>query len=96
MVVDGLVTDLRTGPLGAGSWRAYYGSYESQKDPNVDGTYSVDGNLYTEQTASAYCDTPGTYTWTYDGENLTFEASGEDECAARERVYLGRTYTKSD
>jgi hypothetical protein len=52
------------------------------------GTYHIDGNLYTD-TATNWSECPwlATYTWTYDGRNLTFQVVGEDKCSNRQRSY---------
>lgn len=56
--------------------------------PNETGTYSVDGSLYTvTSTDFTRCPPPATYTWTYDGENLTFQVFGEDTCSDRQQTY---------
>ena len=65
-------------------------------DPGLVGTYSVDGDLYTEAIVNyAPCRFPGTCAWTYDGQNLTFHLDGEDDCGARVAAYDGKTFTKS-
>ncbi len=62
----------------------------------VEGTYSVDGSLYTEETSNfSGCPFPGTYTWAYDGQDLTFQLFDEDECGVRRAAYDGQTYTRS-
>jgi hypothetical protein len=57
--------------------------------PYSRGTYSIDGNLYTED---MMCHFPATYTWAYDGQNLTFKLFGEDECEPRKGTYTNMGY----
>ncbi len=77
-----------------GSWLYFFGSLEI---PEVEGTYSVDGNLYTETSVSdPSCPFPATYTWTYDSQNLAFQLFGEDLCGPRRGAYDGQTYIKSE
>lgn len=60
----------------------------SSSRPYETGTYSIDGNLYTvTSTDLTYCPPPATYTWTYDGQTLTFQVMGEDTCSDRQRTY---------
>ena len=76
-----------------GTWLYFYGNLEA---PEVEGTYSVDGNLYTETSASdPACPFPASYTWSYDGQNLTFQLVGEDKCDPRKSAYDSQTYIKS-
>ena len=55
------------------------------------GTYSVDGNRWTEAGGQDNCQ-PATYVWTFDGSNLTFKLQGKDECAARSASLDGHTF----
>ena len=58
------------------------------KAPLGRGTYTVDGNLYTDtSTDRPGCPWPVTHAWTYDGENLAFQVAGEDRCADRQQTY---------
>ena len=62
---------------------------------SADGTYSVDGDLYTELTNNS--DTPGgnvpaSYRWAWDGEQLRFSASGVDEDGYRRSIYTEHVY----
>lgn len=68
------------------TWSAfYYGE-------NVDeGTYSVSGNLYTQET-SKVCTSPATYEWAFDGTNLNFKLQGEDSCDIRKASFDGQTF----
>ena len=75
-----------------GTWGFFAGKVEL---PTLKGTYSVDGNLYTDTSADyPECPFPGTYTWTYDGKNLAFQLFGEDKCEVRKADYDGQTYIK--
>ncbi len=72
------------------------------RTPYVAGTYRVEGNLYTETSAtgtgSAFCEaSSATYAWTFDGKALTFQAVGKDDCAERQRTYESPLkWTKAD
>jgi hypothetical protein len=77
-----------------GTWLYYF---EDLTSPEVKGTYSIDGNLYTETSANdPACPFPATYKWTYDGLKLTFNLVGEDKCEGRKSAYDGQTYVKSE
>jgi hypothetical protein len=77
-----------------GTWLYFFGNL---KVPEVKGTYSVDGDLYTETSCSdPACPFPATYKWTYDGQNLTFQLVGGDQCGPRRSAYDGQTYVKSE
>jgi hypothetical protein len=69
---------------------------DNREVPAVSGTYSVDGNLYTETSSDlpACPSFPATYTWAFDGQNLSFELHGTDECGIRRFHYDGRTYIR--
>ena len=70
-----------------GTWSYFQGQSQS---PVVFGTYSIDGDLYTDETNSdPDCPFPGTYTWPYDGGTLTFRLV-EDECDGRPGAYVQR------
>jgi len=76
-----------------GTWAYYFYNLEA---PEVEGTYSVDGGLYTETSASdPACPFPASYKWSYDGQKLTFQLFGEDKCGPRKGAYDGQTYIKS-
>jgi hypothetical protein len=56
--------------------------------PYLRGTYSIDGNLYTETSiTSADCPWPATYAWAFDGRTLAFQVVGEDRCGDRQQTY---------
>ena len=76
-----------------GTWRYFEGNLEV---PSVQGKYGVNGNLYTEisHDYSLSPNIPATYTWTYDGQKLTFHLWGEDKIAHRKSVYDDQTYIK--
>ena len=76
-----------------GTWRYYEGNPEK---PDVQGKYSINGNLYTEETHNSASDpkVPATYTWTYDGQKLTFKLVGEDVIPHRKGVYNRSTWIK--
>ena len=61
------------------------------RTPYIAGTYSIEGNLYTEtsttSTSQYLCESSATYAWTFDGKTLTFQVVGEDECPDRQRTY---------
>ena len=58
------------------------------KETYATGTYSIDGNLFIETSTDVPgCPSPATYTWTYDGQTLTFQAVGEDQCSDRQSTY---------
>ena len=68
-------------------------------DVYSEGTYSVDGDLFTFVTDS-FCKGPSgvnesaTYTWTQDGDTVTMTLEGEDGCTARVEV-VARGFEKS-
>ena len=80
-----------------GTWAWFAGDMEV---PTVTGTYSVDGNLYTETSSDPSsdhaCPSPATYRWNFDGQNLSFALHGQDNCSGRRMVYDGRTYVRSE
>jgi hypothetical protein len=78
-----------------GTYR-YYWSADYSGEPTVQGKYGVNGNLYTEMTHDYPTSPkiPATYTWTYDGQKLTFHLWGKDVNAHRKSVYDGQTYIK--
>lgn len=65
-------------------------------EDSIQGNYGITCNLYTEMTHDSPGDRniPVTYTWTYDGQKLTFHLWGEDLLAHRKGVYDGQTYLK--
>lgn len=68
----------------------------------VRGTYSVDGDTYTEESNDAGCtDVPKSFKYTFDGTNLTFnyiDNPEEDTCGGggRRADFDNVTYTLSD
>jgi hypothetical protein len=68
----------------------------------VTGTYSVDGDTYTEESNNAGCtDVPRSFKYTFDGKNLTFSYVGnpaEDTCGGggRRSDFDNVTYTLSE
>jgi hypothetical protein len=76
-----------------GTWRGFEGDVDK---PIISGKYATNGNLYTEMTHDypGSPKIPATYTWTYDGQKLTFHLWGEDVNGHRKSVYDGQTYTK--
>ena len=63
--------------------------------PDVEGDYSIDGDLYTEETHNTNDPkVPATYIWAYDGQKLTFKLVGEDVIPHRKGVYNRSTWIK--
>jgi hypothetical protein len=62
----------------------------------VRGTYSVDGNIFTETSNDAGCKTNVDFTYTFDGTNLTFNYVGDPDddmgCAGRHADFNDVTY----
>ena len=60
------------------------------------GTYSVEGNLYTEDTDYLPCRDAriASYTWTFDGERLVFRLVGEDGCKERRNSLDGVAWVR--
>jgi len=69
-----------------GTWRGFEGDVAV---PVISGKYATNGNLYTEMTHDYPTSPkiPATYTWTYDGQKLTFHLWGEDVNAHRKSVF---------
>lgn len=65
-------------------------------EDSVQGKFGITCNLYTEMTHNSPGDrnVPVTYTWTYDGQKLTFHLWGEDLIPHRKGVYDGQSYIK--
>lgn len=64
----------------------------------VEGTYSVNGNTYTEESNNHGCSTPMKFKYTFDGINLNFNYVGnprEDPCDGRRADFDNQTYTLS-
>jgi hypothetical protein len=74
-----------------GTWAFYWkvlSTDVSKRTPFGRGTYTVDGNLYTDTTTDwPDCPWPVTYNWTFDGQTLAFQVVGEDKCADRQQTY---------
>ena len=61
---------------------------------DIDGVYTVTGNQIVMQDDYAPCkDMVGTYTWTYDGEGLSFTTI-DDKCRDRKNVVEWGTWLK--
>jgi len=68
------------------TWKyIYYGEYSAE------GKYSVKGNTWTEK-GTEECPFSGTYEWTFDGSNLTFNLTGQDKCENRRQATDGQTF----
>jgi hypothetical protein len=78
-----------------GTWSLFE---EDLEQPVRSGKYVTNGKYFTEMTHDApnLHQTPATYIWTYDDQNLTFELWGEDVINQRKSVYEGQTYTQVD
>jgi hypothetical protein len=65
----------------------------------VHGTYSVDKNIFTETSNDGGCGTKITFTYTFDGTNLTFNYVGnpddDADCTGRHGDFNNVTYTRS-
>jgi hypothetical protein len=60
----------------------------------VNGTYSVDGNIYTDESNNQSCP-PMSFKYTFDGTNLTFNYVGnpaDDPCDGRRADFSDVTY----
>jgi hypothetical protein len=65
----------------------------------VIGTYSVDGDTYTEESNNFGCLTPMSFKYTFDGKNLTFNYVGDpadDPCGGRRGDFDNVTFTRSE
>jgi hypothetical protein len=74
-----------------GTFEFYYAS----KDPIFVGTFTVEGDRITTvrpDDTDPKCAGPATYTWSFDGEKLTFAPTFDDPCKGR-RDANGDTYT---
>ncbi|HSR19393.1 MAG TPA: hypothetical protein VLL49_00630 [Anaerolineales bacterium] len=78
-----------------GTWRFFQQDLER---PARSGRYVTNGDLYTEMTHDdpELRRVPATYTWTYEGNRLTFVLWGEDAIEQREAIYNNQTYTRVD
>jgi len=68
-------------------------------DVFVTGTYSVDGNVFTETSNDGGCSTNVSFTYKFDGTNLTFNYVGDPAddvaCGGRNADFNNVTYTLS-
>ena len=69
------------------TWSYYTGGLMAAK-----GTYKIDGDTWIEQ-GTPECPYTGSYTWTYDGKNLTFKLKDSDGCSPRKEATDGQTFT---
>jgi hypothetical protein len=63
----------------------------------VNGTYSVDGDIYTDESNNQNCP-PMSFKYTFDGTNLTFNYVGnpaDDPCGGRRTDFNNVTYILS-
>ena len=63
----------------------------------VNGTYSVDGDIFTDESNSQSCP-PFSFKYTFDGTNLTFNYVGnpaDDPCGGRRSDFNNQTYILS-
>ena len=77
-----------------GTWYAFsYGMHPAE------GTYSVKGDVYTEETNNADCKAPMKFHYTFDGTNLTFkyvdDPAMDADCAGRYAGFNNVTYVLS-
>ena len=77
-----------------GTWYAFsYGMHPAE------GTYSVKGNVYTEETNDAGCATPMKFHYTFDGTNLTFtyvdDPAKDADCMGRQDGFNNVSYVLS-
>lgn len=63
------------------------------KRPFDRGTYTIDGNRYTETVENLANCPPATYAWTHDGQALAFQVVGEDKCSDRQ-ITLEKPWSK--
>ena len=77
-----------------GTWTVFNSTYTLGR-----GTYSVDGDLYIEETNNQNCGTnPMSFKYSFDGTTLKFELTEQsmnDDCDGRKRSFDGRTYVLS-
>ena len=73
-----------------GTWSAFF-----WEQTVAEGTYHVEGDLYTEEAGPKACPTSATYRYSFDGANLKFELVGEDNCQNRRESFDGVTYVLS-
>lgn len=73
-------------------------SFFSANDTVMEGTYEVQGDVYTETSNTAEsvapaCKQPSTYNWVYDGSTLRFTVI-EDNCPDRRGAYTDYLFVK--
>ena len=76
-----------------GTWRAFNSGYTLAR-----GTYSVEGDLYIEETNNGNCPAPMKYKYSFDGATLKFELTDQskvDSCGDRKKGFDGVTYVLS-
>jgi len=65
----------------------------------VKGTYKAEGNIFTETSNDGGCDTNVSFTYTFDGKNLTFNYVGNPQddtaCSGRYADFNNVTYILS-
>lgn len=74
-----------------GTWSVFSGDMTLVK-----ATYSVKGNVFTETSNDGGCETNASFTYTFDGTNLTFNYVGnpaDDACEGRRTDLNNVTYT---
>ena len=63
----------------------------------INGTYSVDGDVFTETSNSGGCVSPMKFNYTFDGTNLNFKYVGDPDddfaCGGRKTDFNNVTYT---
>jgi hypothetical protein len=62
----------------------------------VKGTYSVNGDTFTEESNNGGCVSPMSFKYSFDGTNLTFNYAGnpaDDTCDGRRADFDNQTYT---
>lgn len=76
-----------------GTFRAFNSGYTLAR-----GTYSIDGDLYIEESNNGNCPVPMKYKYSFDGTNLKFELTDQsknDSCGERKMGFDGVTYVLS-
>jgi major membrane immunogen (membrane-anchored lipoprotein) len=77
-----------------GTWTAFNSAYTTGR-----GTYSVDGDLFIEETNNQNCGTsPMSFKYSFDGTTLKFELTDQsknDDCDGRKQAFDGRVYLLS-
>lgn len=73
-------------------------NYFTGNDKVMEGTYTVEGDVYTEtsnnvESAEPACKLPSTYNWVYDGTTLRFTVI-EDRCPDRRSAYTDYLFVK--